>query len=113
RPPFPTRRSSDLGGRHGVPRPRHRRFTESTLDPVWWHFPCGPAHSCAAPARSDVRSTPERSALPKTGRGWCVEVTGKCEVKSLRPAARDEGESRTVRDQKSENGVGFSLLRKF
>src|SRR6266496_5101737 len=26
------------------------------------------AHSCAAPARSNVRSAPERSALPKTRR---------------------------------------------
>ena len=33
------------------------------------------AHSCAAPARSDVRSAPRRSALPKTRRLARAEVT--------------------------------------
>ena len=48
------------GGADGRTRPRHRRFTETTLDTVRW--PTGferAAHSCAAPARSDVRSAPE------------------------------------------------------
>src|SRR5204863_3084746 len=47
------------GGADGRARPRHRRFTETTLDLVRGLFLCGPAHSCAAPARSDVRSAPE------------------------------------------------------
>ena len=34
----------------------------------------GAAHSCAAPARSHVRSAPERSALPKTRRLARAEV---------------------------------------
>ena len=57
-------------GADGRARPRHRRFTETTLDTV--RGPAGfkpAAHSCAAPARSDVRSASERSALPKTLRG--------------------------------------------
>jgi hypothetical protein len=44
-------------------------LTNTTLDLVLRPFPCGRAHSRAAPARSDVRSAPERSALPKTLRG--------------------------------------------
>src|SRR6266487_4071266 len=57
------------GGADGRARPRHRRFTETTLGTVRWRFPCGPAHSRAAPARSDVRSAPERSAFSETLRG--------------------------------------------
>ena len=44
----------------GGTRPRHRRFTETTLDTVQWRTGCKrAAHSCAAPARSHVRSAPE------------------------------------------------------
>src|SRR4029453_3404939 len=43
----------------GRARPRHRRFTETTLDTVRWRFPCGPTYSCIAPARSHVRSASE------------------------------------------------------
>src|SRR5205823_9711802 len=72
------------GGADGRARPRHRRFTETTFDTVRrlteYNYA---AHSGAAPARSNVRSAAERSALSKTRRGWCVEVGGKCEVKSL------------------------------
>ena len=56
------------GGADGRARPRHRRFTETTLDTVRWRFPCGPAHSCAAPARSNVRSASRRSALSENRR---------------------------------------------
>src|SRR5205823_14924092 len=57
------------GGAVGRARPRHCRFTETTLDTVRWPTGYGPAaHSCAAPARPDVRSAPARSALPKTRR---------------------------------------------
>src|SRR5207249_1468000 len=59
------------GGAHRRTRPRHYRFTETTVDPV--RRPPGynnrPAHSRLAPARSDVRSAPERSALSKALRG--------------------------------------------
>src|SRR5439155_3788255 len=55
------------GGTYGRTRPRHYRFTETTVDPV--RRPAGhnsrTAYSCAAPARSHVRSAPERSAFPK------------------------------------------------
>src|SRR5439155_19977706 len=56
------------GGAYGGPRARHRRFTETTLDIVRWSagHTKYTAHPRAAPARSDVRSAPERSALPKT-----------------------------------------------
>ena len=55
------------GGADGGARPRHRRFTETALDTVRWRAGSKrAAHSCAAPARSDVRSAAERSALPKT-----------------------------------------------
>src|SRR5207253_9161852 len=40
-------------------------------------FPCGPAHSCAASARSDVRSASERPALPKTRRVGRTESGGQ------------------------------------
>src|SRR5207249_6698381 len=72
------------GGADGRARPRHRRFTETTFDTLRrlteYNYA---AHSGAAPARSDVRSAAERSALSEASRGWCVEVGGKCEVKSL------------------------------
>jgi len=47
-------------------RPRDRRFTETTLDagPSWRYA----VYSRAAPARSDVRSAAEWSALSKTRR---------------------------------------------
>src|SRR5713226_9337581 len=47
-------------------RPRHRRFTETTLDTVLWRIHHYAAHSRASPARSYVRSAPERSAVPET-----------------------------------------------
>ena len=57
------------GGAHGRTRPRHRRFTETTLDTVRWRTGFGrAAHSCAAPARSDVRSTAQRSAFQSVDR---------------------------------------------
>src|SRR5207248_2008768 len=57
-------------GAHGGARPRHRRHRETTLNPVPWPFGLGPAaHSCAPPARSDVRSAAQRSALSETVRG--------------------------------------------
>ena len=54
-------RDSRPGGRaDGGTRPRHRRFTETALDTLRWRrgFKRA-AHSCAAPARSNVRSAPE------------------------------------------------------
>src|SRR5258708_2185808 len=57
------------GGASRRTRPRHRRFTETTLDTVRWPTGWGrAAHSCAAPARSDVRSAPERSQISTTSR---------------------------------------------
>ena len=45
------------GGADGRARPRHRRFTETALDPVRGRTGgARAAHSRAAPARSDVRS---------------------------------------------------------
>src|SRR5206468_9756604 len=64
------------GGADGRARPRHCRFTETTFDTVRrltdYNYA---AHSRAAPARSNVRSAPERSALPKTRRFARAEVT--------------------------------------
>jgi len=51
------------GGPSRTTRPRHRRFTETTLDTVLWPGWRRAAHSCAAPARPDVRSATERSAF--------------------------------------------------
>ena len=54
------------GGAARRARSRHCRVTETTLDTV--RGPTGfepAAYSCATPARSNVRSAPERSALPK------------------------------------------------
>jgi len=54
------RDSRSGGGANGRTRPRHRRFTETTLDTVRWPTGCASAaDSCAAPTRSDVRSAPE------------------------------------------------------
>ena len=54
------------GGADRRIRPSHRRFTETTLDTVRGRSRCWPpAHSRAAPARSNVRSASERSALRK------------------------------------------------
>src|SRR5207248_5653723 len=54
-------------GAHGGARPRDCRARETALDTVRWRVGSKrAAHSCAAPARSHVRSAPERSALPKT-----------------------------------------------
>jgi len=49
---------------------RHWRFTKTALNTVQRSasYTGGTAHSRAAPARSDVRSAPEWSALPKTRR---------------------------------------------
>jgi tetratricopeptide (TPR) repeat protein len=48
------------GDAHGGTRPRHRRFTEATLDTVRGCTGSErAAHSCAAPARTDVRSAPK------------------------------------------------------
>ncbi len=48
------------GGAHGRARPRYRRFTETAFDTVRGRAGSErAAHSCAAPARSDVRSAPE------------------------------------------------------
>ena len=58
--PGPIEILARVAAQHGRARPRHRRFTETTLDTVRW--PTGfkrAAHSCAAPARSNVRSAPE------------------------------------------------------
>src|SRR5204863_753220 len=64
------------GGADGRARPRHCRFTETTFDTVRrltdYNYA---AHSRAAPARSNVRSAPEGSALPKTRRFARAEVT--------------------------------------
>ena len=64
-------------GPDGATRSRHRRFTETTLHTVRRRvsFKCA-AHSRAAPARSDVRSAPERSALPKTLRRKTKVISG-------------------------------------
>src|SRR5207253_11239624 len=63
---------------HGRTRPRHCRFTETTLDAKRRRGRrIRAAHSCAAPARSDVRSAPERSALPKTRRLVRIETGGQ------------------------------------
>src|SRR4029077_3567529 len=57
-------------GTDGRARPRHCRFTATTLDAGRRRAgQIHAAHSCAPPARSDVRSAPERSALPETLRG--------------------------------------------
>src|SRR5206468_12449480 len=54
-------------GAHGGARPGHCCFTKATLDTVRWRAGSKrAAYSCAAPARPDVRSAPERSALPET-----------------------------------------------
>src|SRR5204863_6233261 len=59
----------------GGTRPRHRRFTKITLDTIQWPAGCKlAAHCSAAPARSNVRSAPERSALPKTRRLRGAEI---------------------------------------
>src|SRR5207248_9920710 len=42
------------------------RFTETALDTLSWRTRWCAAHSCAAPARPNVRSASERSALPET-----------------------------------------------
>jgi hypothetical protein len=55
-------------GTDGRTRPRHRCLTETTLDPVRGRTG-RTAHFCSAPAGPNVRSAPERSALPKTLRG--------------------------------------------
>ena len=58
--PFADRDPRPGGGANGRARPRHRRFTETTLDTVRRRTGCKrAAHSRAAPARSDVRSAPE------------------------------------------------------
>ena len=54
------------GGAGRRARPRHRRVTETVVDTVRGRTGITrTAHSCAAPARSNVRSAPERSTLPK------------------------------------------------
>src|SRR5205823_12573255 len=64
------------GGADVRARPRHRRFTETTFDTVRWLTEYNyAAHSRAAPARSNVRSASEGSALPKTRRFARAEVT--------------------------------------
>src|SRR6266849_3607465 len=61
-----TRDPRPSGSANRGARPRHRRFTETTLDTVLWRIHHYAAHSRASPARSDVRSAPERSAVPET-----------------------------------------------
>ncbi len=61
------RNSRPGGGATGRARPRHRRVTEIVIDTVRGRTGgTRAAHSCAAPARSNVRSAAERSALPGT-----------------------------------------------
>src|SRR4029453_782500 len=63
------------GGADGGTRPCHRCFTKATLDTVRWRAGSKrAAHSCAAPARSHVRSAARRSALPKACHVACTEV---------------------------------------
>src|SRR5947207_6131701 len=64
-------------GADGGTRPRHSRVRETALDTVRWRAGSKrAAHSGAAPARPNVRSASERSALPKTriGRAERSEV---------------------------------------
>ena len=74
--PAPIEILARVAGADRRSRPRHRSLTETALDTVraahclWQRA----AHSCAAPARSDVRSAPERSALPKTRRRTSAEI---------------------------------------
>ena len=58
--PVPIEILARVAAQHGRARPRHRRFTETTLDTVRGALAAKrAAHSRAAPARSDVRSAPE------------------------------------------------------
>ena len=65
--PIPIEILARVAARRGRTRPRHCCFRKTTLDTVRRPTGCKrSAHSCAAPARSHVRSAPQRSALPKT-----------------------------------------------
>jgi len=58
--PIPIEILARVGGAYGGTEPRHRRFTETTLDTGRWLAGFRrAAHCCAAPARSNVRSAPE------------------------------------------------------
>ena len=64
--PVPIEILARVAAKYRRARPRHCRVTETTLDTV--RGPTGfepAAYSCSAPARSNVRSAPERSALRK------------------------------------------------
>ncbi len=64
-----------IAARLGRTRPRHCRFRENTFDPMQWRPGYGhAAHAGASPARSDVRSAPERSAFSKARRLIQFEV---------------------------------------
>ena len=66
--PIPIEILARVAAPHGGARPRHRSFTETTLDTVPPRCAsCGtPAYSRATSARSHVRPTTRRSAIPRT-----------------------------------------------
>src|SRR5439155_24165387 len=90
-------RDSRAGGcADGGARPRHRRSTEIARDTI--RQPIGRAiNSCVTPARSDVRSAPERSALPKNRRLVRIETGGQV----IRRGERQQSSSRAQVDGRS------------
>ena len=104
-------------GAHGGARPRHSRITKTAFDTVRWRAGSKrAAHSCAAPARSDVRSVAERSALPKARIGRGEIIIGRNSMlneKALRYHARrryEESRSfvrRTSRDHCSDDSTSM------
>src|SRR4029077_8915684 len=64
-------------GADGRARPRHFRFTASALDTGQGRTgQIYAAHSCAAPARSNVRAAAKRPAIPKALRRKTKVISG-------------------------------------
>src|SRR5947207_14955378 len=93
------------GGANGGTRPRHRRIREATLDPLrrctWYECT---ADSRAAPTRSNVRSAPGQSALPKT-------LRGKAEIISLASAGATAWQATDCADNTDTKRYGVPRLR--
>ena len=75
--PIPIEFLARVSARMGEPDRAIAALTETALDTVRWRTGSKRAtYSCAAPARSDVRSVAERCALPIAGIGRGETVKG-------------------------------------
>src|SRR5438477_10254620 len=78
------------GHASGRTGPRHRRVVKIVIYTFRGRTGFArAAHTCAAPARSDVRSAPERSALPEIGGRTYLKISLSNHARAYAPRKRD------------------------